>query len=251
MANVVFAYRYCLVEPESLSTSGQWPQTNIHDPPRPPIRWQGGPLPREWRIWRPDRPGQRLRDREVEPRETISLVWCQLNQRYWVVPADCTKMSPNGSDPEQEQVVQDKWQPLQCRHLRDSQLPGLWQLVDWGLQRQHSSTCPVGFDEFLPKNFFTGNESDKPCHFVGHLSLILALLAMCPRNPAGIPRKIDEIFYCNNRPFFLPARNHQDQPMDRYGMYNVIAGRPRVDTTLSTTCTRNRNADGSDQEFEE
>lgn len=228
----MFAYRYCLINAARPSASGQWPQNNFNDSGQPPIEWRGGPLPREWRVWSPGQPtgqpGQRLRDQDVTPRETFSLVWCQLNQRYWVVPEDCTEMVAVHDDPEREQEVQEKWQPLHCHHLIEPEFsrPGLWQLVDWGSQRQHSSSCPLGFDEFLPRNFFTGGAPDAPCHFVGHLSLILALLAMCPRDTANIPTKIERYFYYNRRPLFLPSRSYNDFPMDRLGMFHDLASPP-------------------------
>lgn len=216
MADVSFAYRFCLIRPRRLSASGQWPQETTYDPCKPPIEWHG--TMREWHLFRSGQPGTRLRQAQVTPRaDTVSLVWCQMNQRYWVVPEDCTRMVPEQGETEQD--VRNRWQPLQCSDLRESQpsRPGLWQLNEWGSQRQHSSTCPQYFDEFLPTNFFTGKRGDVSCHFIGGLSLILALMAMCPRDPANIVMKIDNCFYRNNQPVFWPAHTHQDRAMDRHG----------------------------------
>lgn len=216
-SNIMFAYRYCLIQSDRLSASGQWPQNDMHDAPKPPVSWRGGPL-RDWRVWRT---GRRLERDDVTPRETFSLLWCQLNQRYWVVPGDCTRMRVVQGDPDREREMREKWQPLQCRHLGESQppRPGLWELRYWGDKRQHSSSCPADFEEFLPGNFFTGANQNTSCHFVGHLSLMLALQAMCPEDPSNIPKQIDEIFYSNDRPLFRSARSRHDRSMDRQGTF--------------------------------
>lgn len=222
MPDVMFAYRYSLVWPDRLSTSGQWLPSTTKDPPKPPLRWRGEPLPRDWHVWRTGQPGQRLREQDVIPRnDTSSLVWGQIDQRYWVLPEDCTRMTARPGETEQD--VQDRWQTLQCRHLKDPlrdnepSRPGLWQLVHYGPRQQHSSSCPQYFQEFLPANFFTGMEPNTACHFVGRLSLILALMAMCPRDVVNIPTKIDEVFYQKNEPLFVPAHKHGDASMERNG----------------------------------
>lgn len=214
MDNVVFAYKYCQIVPKRLGSNGQWLQHTTTGLPTPPRDWQRRGFSSDWRAWRT---GEELRDEDVIPRQAYSLVWCQRNQTYWVFPMDCT---------DQEQVAQadenaDEWQTLQCHPLGEDtpSRPGLWKLCDWSNTPQHGSECPPDFDEFLPGNFFTGSDGAVPCHFVGHFSLILALQAMCPKDVNEIPNQIDEIFYNNGQPEFLPARRRGGLPMERHSMH--------------------------------
>lgn len=215
MADVMFAYKYCQIVPKKLGPNGQWPPHNTSDPPRPPGEWQrGGSFSSGWRAWRS--PEVKLTDRDVTARQAFSFVWCQLNQTYWVFRGDCT----NAEQVAEAKARADKWSTLQCHPLQEDSpsRPGLWKLCDWSNTPQHTSRCPPDFDEFLPGNFFTSQNGDAPCHFVGHLSLMLALEAMCPRNVNNIPNQIDRVFYQNNQPIFIPARTYGGSPMNRLGM---------------------------------
>lgn len=207
--DISFAWRCWLVQPDR----EPWPDHNFFDQPEPPLDWHHSGFWTPWIVWGSTKT---LSDHQVTARDPFSLAWCQRTQQYWVLRGDCTERD----EPDESEGQEEKWTILYCHHLRDR--PGLWELIDVGATRQHDSICPSYFDEFLPKNFFIGtNPSPEPrCHFVGHLSLILALLAMCPRDVRKIPRQINEYFYHDNEPRFIPWRerisNSPDLPMDRY-----------------------------------
>lgn len=209
--NTSFAWRCWEITPRDLAPNEPWDDNNNRDPPRPPEKWRRHGFSRGWHRWR----GAQLDDRHVIPRRIFSFAWCQRTQQYWVVPGDCTDR--NAADYAE---IYDSWEPLCCRHLEGIGKPGLWQLEDHWTTRQHNSHCPRNFDEFLPKNFFMGIVSEQPCHFVGHLSLILGLLAMCPDNVNNIPFQIDQLFYHRDNPRFISSKeytNPQNAPRDKLG----------------------------------
>lgn len=184
-----FAYCYQEMMPVNMPATGEWPDHNSEAAPRPPNDWEPRGFGSGWREWRnPSGPIGR-----IVPRKSFLLVWHQRTQEFWV-------RAENG-----------EWNTLFCQHLADNgghsrRRPGLWRLAECGPQRQHDSQCPSGFDKFLPQNFFK-NLGASSCHFVGHLSLILALVAMCPENADAIPDYIERIFYCNNQPEYRPDPN--------------------------------------------
>lgn len=208
--DISFAWRGFQIEPDAMRPNGQWaewPEANARDHPRPPRNWHRHPngFSKSWTKWRS---AEELSDDQVVGRRTYSIVWCQPTQVYYVMREDCTRRT---TDPNRE----EPWQTLYCRQLRPGS--GLCELLDWGDARHHDLRCPKYFDEFLPRNFFRGVSPGQSCHFFGHLSLILGLLAMCPGNVNNIPRQIDQIFYYNNEPRFRPwHENSPDGPMDRW-----------------------------------
>lgn len=229
--NLSFAWRCWEIKPSDLPPNSPWPDHNSIDQPKPPRKWRRQGFSIRWHRWRS---ATALHDSQVSPRETFSLAWCQRTQQCWVVRGDCTDQNA----PDYSRIYEN-WETLCCRHLQ----AGLWQLDERGNARQHDSHCPTDFDEFLPKNFFMGIVPEQQCHFVGHLSLILGLLAMCPGNVGDIPGQIDEIFYHKNDPQFIPCRRYGGSPMNRLGRLDFLRrqyGTDEFSVPRTSDCDANR-----------
>lgn len=207
-----FAFRYWQIKPNE-----PWrDDSNIH-PPMPPEQWRRDGFSQDWYIWRKESSGPLEEDQIVTPFRSTSVVWCQQSQKYWFVPRDCTETTQRSAENDPE--VWDNWHPLFFYDLGSETQrprPGLWKILPTGLKRQHDGGCPRNFDEFLPKHFFFfgGDTQDTRCHFIGDLSLMLALLAMCPRKPDKILEQISQKFYANNSSRFESS----EDPIDRSGM---------------------------------
>lgn len=207
-----FAFRYWEIKPEAL-----WAEHTSSDLPRPPDQWQKTGFQLPWHIWSEHtvQPLPEWQYSAVMPRRATSVMWCQPQQNYWVVPYDCTL-------PQEKKEEIDVWHTLFFRDLglESPPNPGLWKLLEHGLERQHSAKCPVNFDEFLPRNFFNGTDSrvSAPCHLVGNLSLILGLHAMVPQDEQNIPRQIEQYFFRSDEPYLISCAEHGEwSPMNRFG----------------------------------
>jgi len=203
-----FAYRFWHIEPQE-----PWHEINAVDYPRPPppSKWKKTGFEEPWREWRT---GRGLTEDDVVPRRAISIVWCQPQQSYWILPEDCV-----GWD-EQKREPAEGWHRLQFHDLAGHK--GLWQLVEYGTKTQHESTCPEPFKEFLPGQFFSGSSPATPCHLVGRLSLMLGMMAIVPQDPSDIVRQIDEYFYRDHNPRYVPTTEHKKWwPMGRDGKLNI------------------------------
>ncbi|KAK5941108.1 hypothetical protein PMZ80_006385 [Knufia obscura] len=206
----------------------------------PPEQWRRDGFSQDWYIWRKESSGPLEEDQIVTPFRSTSVVWCQQSQKYWFVPRDCTETTQRSAENDPE--VWDNWHPLFFYDLGSETQrprPGLWKILPTGLKRQHDGGCPRNFDEFLPKHFFFfgGDTQDTRCHFIGDLSLMLALLAMCPRKPDKILEQISQKFYANNSSRFESS----EDPIDR----SVKPGRALVMQVAIVT-----NADDSRAEIQ-
>lgn len=204
-----FAFRFWHIEPLS-----EWRELPANDLTRPPDRWQKVGDEPTWYVWNREADSQlkQVEHSAVEPRRQTSITWNQHQQNYWILPRDCTTS--------QEREATDEWSILYFHHLdrQSPARPGLWRLLDGGATRQHSASCPEDFEEFLPRNYFRGEEPGEPCHFVGDLSLMLGLLAMCPSDEDRIVYQITKAFFANGSPRFISCKKHRRwRPVDRYG----------------------------------
>lgn len=201
-----FAYRFWQIKSQE-----PWLEINTVDAPRPPGEWTKTGFEEPWRDWRAKRT---LTPDQVVPGRAFSIVWSQPQQSYWILPEDCV-----GWD-EQTREPAEGWHRLQFRDLEGQK--GLWRLEEYGTKTQHESTCLDTFKEFLPGHFFTGSRSTTRCHLFGNLSLVLGMLAIVPQDPSDIVRQIDEYFYRDHSPRYVPTREHRKwYPMGRDGKLNI------------------------------
>lgn len=204
-----FAFRFMEIE-----AAEEW-TTNGNDFPKPPRDYRpkvnGFELP--WYSWTPLDPNnhevQRLQPISehgiMRVREATSIVWCQETRTFWIAAGDWD--NPQFCDNKDDYY---DWGQIWFNKVSSPDVPdcqSVYRAATWGNRRQLNYPCPIGFDEYLPRNKFTGTAVGGivHCHLVGKLSLIIALYAMCLEKLEHVIEHINRCFWPEFRPVYVPV----------------------------------------------
>lgn len=190
----------------------EWPEQSNVDYPRPPNDWQFEGFSRPWRAL--FRPNVSLDQAQIISTGAATVVWNQLQHSYWVLPASCVGRT-------QEVEPAEDWHRLHFEDLGQYEMlrNGLWMVVGHGSAEQIDSVCSEGFSEFLPRQYFRYNATNRRTHLVGELPLMLGLTALVPEDDQMIVNHIEKYFFRGGRPAFVPCREHREyEPFNRDGM---------------------------------